>query len=397
MNSFEHVIDRRHTCSVKWDMMETIYEIEDASDILPMWVADMDFHAPQVVIDALHKRIKHSIFGYSYTNDECKDAIRDWLLHRHKWQTQNEWMLFHQGVVPAIASIIETFTAKGERILVTPPVYPPFFSIPEKQGRLVVESILIEDEGAYQIDFVSFENQLKLGVKLFILCNPHNPGGMVWTKENLKEIIRLCVKYDTLILSDEIHGDLVFPEHEFIPLAMLAGVEESRVITCVAPTKTFNIAGVQAAVIITTDEDKRRMLKENGIAHGQMELSPFAATALKAAYEHGGPWLDELMNVLSSNMDYAITELTNMVPGVKVKKPQGTYLLWIDYRDTGLCETTVMELLLNKGKLALEPGSKYGTIGTGYLRMNVACPRPTLEDGISRFITAMTSSTSASS
>ncbi|WP_017379702.1 MalY/PatB family protein [Paenisporosarcina sp. TG-14] len=389
MTSFKQVIDRSESHSIKWDFIDKVYKIEDASDILPMWVADMDFAAPQAVIDALLERIKHPIFGYSYMDEGSKTAVQNWLLERHGWQTQNEWMLFHHGVVPAIASVIESFTQKGDLILITPPVYQLFFSIPQKQGRQVVESSLIEEKGQYKIDFVSFEKQLKQGVKLFILCNPHNPGGMVWPKETLQEIIRLCAKYDTLILSDEIHGDLVFPKHKHIPLATLAGEEVDRIITCVAPSKTFNLAGIQAAVIIATDSKKREKLKENALAHGQMELSSFAAVALTAAYEDGGAWLDELLKVLSSNIDYAIEKLTKAVPGLKIEKPQATYLLWIDYRGTEYSENEIMDLLLNKGKLALEPGSKYGDTGRGFLRMNVACPRSTLEDGVSRFITAL--------
>jgi len=389
LTSFEQVINRRKTRSVKWDLMELIYGIDDASDILPMWVADMDFAAPQPVLDALHERIEHSVFGYSYMCEGCKTAVQTWLQNRHGWKTQNEWMLFHHGVIPAIATVIETFTQKNDRVLITTPVYPPFFSVPEKQGRQVVESKLIEVNGSYELDFISFEEQLKQGVKLFILCNPHNPGGTVWPKETLLEIIRLCTKYDTLILSDEIHGDLVFPEHQHLPLAMLAGEEADRIITCVAPTKTFNLAGVQAAVMIATDESKRERLNDNALAHGQMELSAFAAAALKAAYEHGAPWLDELLATLSSYMDYVIHTISQAIPEIKISKPQGTYLLWIDYRETRLSEDAIMNLLLTKGKLALEPGSKYGESGLGFLRMNVACPRPTLEDGVQRFIHAL--------
>jgi len=390
LNSFDNVIDRRKTNSVKWDMMEQIYEIKDASDILPMWVADMDFPAPQAVIDALHARIDHHVYGYSYVGEECKTAVKEWLKRRHQWHTENEWMLFHHGVVPAMATVIETFTQKGDRILITPPVYPPFFMLPNKQGRVLEESELIESNGQYKIDFESFENKLKKGIKLFILCNPHNPGGKVWSIESLQEIIRLCEKYDTLILSDEIHGDLVFPDYTHTPLAMIAGDQADRIITCVAPTKTFNLAGAQAAVMISSDSQKREMLKTNAFEHGQLEISPFGAVALKAAYEHGDPWLEELLSVISSNMDYVIETITSAIPGVKISKPQGTYLLWVDYKGTGLSEKEIMHLLLNKGKLALEPGSKFGDSGVGFLRMNVACPKSILEDGVKRFIHALT-------
>ncbi|MEK5037475.1 MalY/PatB family protein [Sporosarcina sp. FSL K6-3457] len=389
MSIFEKVIERRETRSVKWDMMETIYGIEDASDILPMWVADMDFAAPEVVVNAMKERLDHRVFGYSYICEDCKDAIRSWLVERHGWETKNDWMLFHHGVVPAIASIIETFTAAGDGILVTSPVYPPFFQIPERQQRNIVECIMREENGVYSIDFEEFEKCLQQNVKLFILCNPHNPGGIVWQEDELKEMLRLCTKYDVLILADEIHADLVFPGNTHIPLVTLAGEEAGRIITCVAPTKTFNIAGVQAAIMIATDEAVREKLSLNAMAHGQMGLSPFAAAALSAAYKEGGPWLNELLEVISSNMDYVIHQLPSAIPGLKIAKPHGTYLLWIDYRGTGLTEDEMMDRLLNKGKLALEPGTKYGEAGRGFLRMNVATPLSLVEEGVKRFIAAM--------
>ncbi len=389
MSIFEQVIDRRQTRSVKWDRMETVYGIEDASDILPMWVADMDFAAPEAVIDAIKERLDHPVFGYSYICEECKDAVRTWLSERHGWETKNDWMLFHHGVVPAIASVVETFTSEGDGILVTSPVYPPFFHIPKIQGRQVIECVMNEQDGVYSIDFESFEKCLQQNVKLFILCNPHNPGGIVWKEHELKEMLRLCAKYDVLILSDEIHADLVFPGHTHLSLASLAGEEVNRIITCVAPTKTFNLAGVQVALMIATDENVREKLRMNAMFHGQMDLNAFAGAALTAAYKEGGPWLEELLTTVSSNMDYVIRELTTAVSGLKIAKPHGTYLLWIDYRDTGLTEKEMMDKLLHKGKLALEPGTKYGEAGRGFLRMNVAAPRATVEEGVKRFITAM--------
>lgn len=389
MDDFRHVFERRQTRSVKWDRMEVVYGVEDASDILPMWVADMDFAAPKVVVDAMKERMEHPVFGYSYVCESCKDAVQQWLLNRHDWKTKNEWMLFHHGVVPAIASVVETFTKKGDGILVTPPIYPPFFQIPERLERTIAECVMTEANGTYAIDFTEFEKALQKDVKLFILCNPHNPGGIVWGEDQLKEIVRLCAKYDVLILSDEIHADLVFPEHKHIALATVAGDEVNRIITCVAPTKTFNLAGVQAAIMIATDSTIRTKLEENAMAYGGIALNAFAASALKAAYEEGGPWLDQLLEVVSSNMDLVIDKLVNAVPGISIQKPQGTYLLWIDYRNTGLSEKEIMEKLLNKGKLALEPGTKYGESGRGFLRMNVACPQTVVEDGIQRFIHAL--------
>ncbi|MFS0576558.1 MalY/PatB family protein [Sporosarcina sp. 179-K 3D1 HS] len=389
MSVFEQVWERRNSRSMKWDRLEFVYGLEDASDVLPMWVADMDFAAPDVVIDAIRERLEHPVFGYSSEFDDCRDALRQWLATRYAWDTESDWMQFHQGVVPAIATIIETFTKEEDGILITTPVYPPFFRIPRLQQRTVVESELKEQDGIYSVDFEDFERKLQDNVKVFLLCHPHNPGGIVWPEKDLQEMLRLCAQYDVLVISDEIHADLVFPEHTHIPLGKLAGKEANRIITCVAPTKTFNLAGLQAAVTISPDPEIRKKLRHNAIAHGQMEMNTFAAVAFKAAYEQGGPWLDELIETISSNMDYVIRKLTAAIPGVKISKPHATYLLWIDYRDTGLSEKEMMARLLTKGKVALEPGTKYGEAGRGFLRMNVAAPRSLIEEGVERFIRAM--------
>ncbi|WP_432360190.1 MalY/PatB family protein [Sporosarcina sp. UB5] len=389
MKEFELVIDRKNTRSVKWGNMEAVYGVEDASEILPMWIADMDFPAPQPIIAAMQERLDHGVFGYSYICTKCKDAVRTWLSTRHEWETENDWMLFHHGVVPAIATVVETFTNVGDNILITSPVYPPFFNVPGHQKRNIVECKLREENGNYSIDFDAFEKCLQQGVKLFILCHPHNPGGVVWTEEELRNILRLCKQYDVLILSDEIHADLVLPGVKHIPLAKLAEEEGGHVITCVAPTKTFNLAGVQAAVMITKEDNLREALQQNAMAHGQMELNAFAASALVSAFTECEDWLDNLLEIISSNMDYVISTLTEAVPGIHIQKPNATYLLWIDYRGTGLSEEEMMDRLLNKGKLALEPGTKYGEEGRGFLRMNIATPRSLVEDGVERFIKAM--------
>ncbi len=389
MSEFTQTIDRRNTTSMKWDRMDRIYGMDNTEDILPMWIADMDFKAPQAVLDALQKRLDHGVFGYSYVCEGCKDAVREWFSKRHGFEPKNEWMLSHHGVVPAIATVVETLTDEGDTVLITPPVYPPFASVPSLQKRVLEECMLTEQNGTYSLDLERFEDSLKKNVKLFIFCNPHNPGGVVWPVDVLEEIVRLCAKYDTLILSDEIHADLVFAPNRHTPLHLAAGEEYNRVITCVAPTKTFNLAGIQAAMMIIPDETLRLRLQENGMAHGQMELNAFAGAALQAAYRHGEPWLETLLQTVSDNMDYVVDTLPKSVSGVSVTKPQGTYLLWIDYRGTGLSEEEMMDKMLTKGGLALEPGTKYGEAGRGYLRMNVATCLATVQEGVSRFIRAM--------
>ncbi|WP_211656138.1 MalY/PatB family protein [Planococcus alpniumensis] len=389
MNSFEEIYDRKNSRSVKWDAMGEIYNLDETSDVLPMWIADMDFPAPSQVLMALQKRLDHSIFGYSLMCDECREAVINWQAKRNDWQINPEWLLFHHGIIPAIASIIETYTEKDDKILVTPPVYPPFFQLAQNQDRKVLYSNLVEQDGHYTIDFTDFEEKLKES-SLFILCNPHNPGGRVWSIEELQKVIKLCSKYDVLIISDEIHGDLIVGPERYTPLAKIAGEESNRIFTCLAPTKTFNLAGIQVAAIVATDKEKRLKLEKHALAHGSGMLNSFASTALIAAYNESESWLEQMLSVISRNMDYAIKELKRQVPGIEVTKPQATYLLWINYRSLHLSEKEVMDLLLTHGKVALEPGSKYGEAGLGYLRLNVACPRPVLEDGVNRIAFALT-------
>lgn len=391
MNHFDSVIDRTHTNSLKWDKISAVYHLKDATDILPMWVADMDFAAPPVMVNALKKRLEHPVFGYSFESEACTNAFTSWVEKRHGLQIEPRWVLYHQGVVPAIASIIETFTTENDAVLVTPPVYSPFFKIPLQLKRTVKECPLIERDGIYTFDLKQFDHlTADDNVKIFILCHPHNPGGIEWSEEVLQEVVRICVKNNVLIISDEIHADIMLDHHKHIPLAKVAGDLKNNIITCMAPTKTFNIAGIQAAMLIVPDSEKRLRLKKDAQMHGRMGLTIFAATAVEAVYsEEGEKWLDELLPYISKNIDLVINRLTSTIPGINIRKPQATYLLWIDYRETGLQEEEIMNRLLSIGKLALEPGSKFGEMGRGFLRMNVGCSKATVEDGISRFIKAL--------
>lgn len=388
MSIFNNVLERKNTRSLKWDQMEHIYQIKDASELLPMWVADMDFAAPKEVVQAIEKRLEHPIFGYSYVCDGCKTAIVQWFERRHSWTIHPETIIFHHGVVPAIASIIETFTEIGDKVAISTPVYPPFFNVPKNQKRELIACDLIEKNGNYSYDFEALEESFKQGVKIYILCNPHNPGGMVWDRPTLDQLVALCIQYDVLIISDEIHADILLNDAHYIPLLTVERANEAKILTCIAPTKTFNLAGIQAAMIVAPNNHLRLQLEQNAVAHGQMDLNAFASTAVQAAYTHGDAWLDELLPYLSQNMDYVIEELTNL-KGIHIAKPQGTYLLWIDYRETGLEEKEIMDRLLNVGKLALDPGSKYGDAGRGFVRMNIACPFDTVKDGVERFKKAL--------
>lgn len=387
LSIFSTVFNRRNTYSAKWDMLEQVYSINDASEVLPMWVADMDFAIPSVIIDALHKRMEHPVFGYSMAPEETKSSLTNWVAEKHQLTIKNEWILFLHGVIPGIAEAIEAFTEVGDKVLIHTPVYPPFMSVPTNLGRTVVTSQLLEKNNSYEMDWESFEDCLKNDVKAFILCNPHNPGGKVWSEKDLTKIATLCQQYNVLILSDEIHSDLIFEPNKHIPMLKVAE-DPNNIITFLAPTKTFNLAGIQAATMVVPDEKKRKVLENLEMNRGYMGLNIFSLTALQTAYEQGNPWLEELLEVLTVNMDYVVENLSRL-DGIKVSKPEGTYLLWIDYRGTGLSEKEMMDRLLTVGKLALEPGSKYGEAGNGFLRMNVACPLSTVEDGVSRFVKSL--------
>ena len=391
-NNFDALYNRRNTDSLKWDQfkdrVKAKYNVHDSDDILPMWVADMDFAIPQVITDAIKERLDHPIFGYSYVSETCKQAIQQWFDKRHNWHIETNTILFHQGVVPAIATIIETFTEPGDKICISTPVYPAFFNIPRAQKREVVACDLVAKDNGFEYDFIALEEAFKTGVKVYILCNPHNPAGVVWTEQDLEKLVQLCIKYDILLISDEIHADIVFEGYKHIATLNIKDADKAKIVTCTAPTKTFNIAGVHAAMMVVPDNSLRLKLSENLQAHGLGDLNLLATAGVQAAYEKGEAWLEEMIQYISKNMDYVVAEL-NQLEGITVTKPNATYLLWIDYRKTGLSESEMMQRLLVQGKLAIEPGTKYEEAGRGFLRMNVACPFETVKEGVERFKKAL--------
>ncbi|AZU63800.1 MalY/PatB family protein [Neobacillus mesonae] len=381
MTFFNEKIDRLNTASVKW---EATKEIFGETDLWPMWVADMDFKPPQAVIEAIKKRADHGVFGYTFIPESTKQAIAAWVSKRHSWTIDGSWLLYCSGVVQAISTAIQAFTEEGDRVLLQSPVYTPFFEMIKQNNRTVVNSPLILEGNQYRIDFAAFEEELKKGCKLFLLCSPHNPGGRVWTKDELLQMGELCLKYNCLILSDEIHSDLVYKEYKHTPIASITETLSENVITCIAPSKTFNLAGLQASVAIIKNNTLRKQFDDTLKRQGFFTLNTFGIIAMEAAYLEGEAWLEELMAYLQDNKQYVLNFLQENLPEITCIDSEGTYLLWLDCRKLGLSDQELRASLLQKGRLALEPGTKYGLGGEGFVRMNIACPKEHVIEGLNR-------------
>lgn len=378
---FDHVWNRKNTYSVKWDGVEKLF---GDADLLPMWVADMDFKAPQPVIDALTKQAEHGIFGYTIRPDSYYEAIIEWFKKRHNFEVKKDWLVFSPGIVPALSIIVQAFTEPGDKIIVQPPVYYPFFSAVKRNGRTVVENPLAFDGERYTIDFADLEQKIDSGVKMLILSNPHNPVGRVWTMEELQRLGELCVKHDVLVIADEIHCDLVRKAYRHTPFASLSEQFAQQSITCTAPSKTFNLAGLQASQLIIPNEQYRKTLK-TAIQTLSVDLSSsFAIPAVEAAYRDGEEWLDQLIDYLEGNIQYLTEYVEQNIPQINVIQPEGTYLVWLDFRSLGLKAKELEALMQKKAKVALDEGYIFGTGGEGFERINVACPRSTLEEGLRR-------------
>lgn len=378
---FNEKFDRSNTSSVKWELTQTIF---GQADVLPMWVADMDFKPPAEITETIKRRIEHGIYGYTFSPPSIAESIREWLKARHRWEIPLNSILYNSGVVPSIAAAVQTFTEEEDSILIQSPVYPPFFDMVTKNNRKVVNSPLILKDNRYEIDFNDFENKLKEGVKLFILCNPHNPGGRVWTRDELFKIGELCYKHNCFILADEIHADLVYKPKQHISIASLDQRFLTITITLIAPTKTFNIAGLQASALIIPDQNLREKFQTFQDKQGFHSLSIFGMVGMEAAYRHGAEWLDDLHDYLKQNILTVKEFISREIPNISVMDPDGTYLIWLDCRKLGLTDEEIHENLIKKGKLGLEPGPKYGPGGEGFVRMNIACPHDIVVDGLER-------------
>ncbi|PFJ04622.1 cystathionine beta-lyase [Bacillus cereus] len=377
MQLFHKTVNRRGTHSTKWDTYKN-------EELLHAWIADMDFEVPKPIQTALQQRIEHPIFGYTIPPENIGDIICDWTKSQYDWDIKKEWIVFSAGIVPALSTSIQALTQEGESVLIQPPIYPPFFEMVKTNNRQLFESPLFKQNGTYKIDFEHLETQFKQGVKLMLLCSPHNPIGRVWTKDELTKLGSLCMQYNVTVVADEIHADIIYKGHTHTPFASLSEELAACTITCMAPSKTFNIAGLQASIIIIPNENLRNAFMSIQHRQGFHGLNTFAYTAMQSAYTECNDWLNEIRLYVEDNAQFACEYIQNHIPALSVIKPEGSFLLWIDCSRLNLSQDERTALLEEKGKIIVEPGEKYGTGGETHIRINIGCPRSVLEEILNR-------------
>ena len=380
---FDEIIPRRGTNSYKWD------SAGDA-DILPMWVADMDFRTAPPAVEALRKRVEHGIFGYVRVPDAYYAAVTNWFARRHDWQIEKEWIIYTTGVVPALSAVIKALTAPGDKVMVQTPVYNCFFSSIRNNGCGMIANPLIYRNGTYQIDFADLEQKAAdPSVKVLLLCNPHNPAGRVWTKQELTRIGDICIRNNVWVVADEIHCELVFPGHTYIPFDSISREFLMHSVTCTSPSKAFNLAGLQIANIISADTNIRTKIDKAINVNEVCDVSPFGVEALIAAYNDSEEWLEELKQYLFDNYNYLRAYFAEYLPEFPVSILEGTYLVWVDCSVLNQSSDEIIKTLLEKEKIWVNEGSLYGEAGEGFIRINIACPRQQLIEGLNRLRRAL--------
>lgn len=378
--SFDTIYDRKNTGSLKYDCAARYGKPEG---LVPLWVADMDFPAPQCVNKALAERCEHGIYGYTEPDERYFNALKNWFSTRYGWNVENNWLLKTPGVVFALCTAIRAYTEPGDAVLIQPPVYYPFSeSILENDRRLVKNSLVYRD-GEYSIDFADFEEKIKQEkVKLFLLCNPHNPVGRVWSEQELVQLGEICLRHGVTVVSDEIHADFAFSGNRHLVFASLRPEFAEITITCTAPTKTFNLAGLQISNIFVQNAELRRGFRAEMNRAGYSQANVMGLIACRAAYEGGAEWLDKLKEYLVGNQNFVKEFLQEHIPAIHLVEPQGTYLLWLDCSGLGLDDDTLNKLILEKAGLWLDNGSMFGEEGEGFQRINIACPRSVLQKAL---------------
>lgn len=376
--NFDQVINRRNTNSVKWDSQQE-------KDVLPMWIADMDFKVADSIINALEKRVQHGVFGYASIPDAYYEAEVKWWKKRHNFKIKKEWIEVTTGVIPSLSAVVQAFTEPGDKVLIQSPVYNYFnTSITNNKCEIVLNELKYNGEH-YEIDFDDFEKKASNAkVKIFILCNPHNPIGIVWSKDELERLGEICLRHNVLVLVDEIHRDLVYRGNKHVPFASINEKFSMNSITCTAPSKTFNLAGLKTSNIIIANDEYRKKVDRSLNINETIEPNIFGIEGLIAAYDEGEEWLDQLLEYLEGNLEFLISFINEKIPKLKVVKPEATYLVWIDCKSLGISSKEFSEKLLLEGKLRISDGSIYGKNGEGFIRINIACPRMLLKKGLEK-------------
>ncbi|QBM18726.1 cystathionine beta-lyase PatB [Marinobacter sp. JH2] len=386
---FDQPIQRENTASVKFDVRKAVF---GRDDVIPVWVADMDFAAPEAVTAALKARAEHPVYGYTIFPDSLYQSIIDWFAERHNWQIEKEWILMAPGVVPSLHAACMAYAAPGEGVIIQPPVYPPFFSSVQQSGRVVIENPLVQDAetGQYRMDLEHLEQcAARPDARILMFCSPHNPVGRVWTEDELKAVLDIARRHQLLVLTDEIHCDLVYPDKPaHTMLARLSG-ESDVLVTAIAPSKSFNMPGLGLSALVIPDAERRGAIKAVFDSLHVPQCNPFSVTGFEAGYQQGGEWLDQLMVYLQANRDYVLEQVATRWPGIRVSAPEGTYLMWLDCRELGLDDAGLKRFFVQQAGVGMNPGITFGEPGSGFMRLNIGCPRAVLEQVMARVESAL--------
>mgnify|MGYP001440996648 CR=1 FL=1 len=397
--NFDQEIDRRGSNSAKWGVvpqngrfvpLEAAPQFLEGKRLLPMWVADMDFLVPPPVIDALVQRAQHGIFGYNGAGLSYRQAVVDWMARRHGWAVDADWIVATPGVVPALYLLVRTFVAPGQRVIIQPPVYHPFFTAASNNEVEAAHNPLLLTDGRYEMDFAGLEALARQpDTAMLILCSPHNPVGRVWMPEELRRLGEICLEHGVLVVADEIHGDLIYPGHRFTSFGTLGEALAQNAIVCTAPSKTFNLAGLAASNIIIPNPELRLRFERTLNSTGLHGVNTFGMVALEAAYTHGEEWLTQVMDYIAGNLRYLRDFVAEHLPQIEVIEPEGTYLVWLDCRGLGLGKAELERLMLDEAHVFMNEGYIFGREGEGFERINIACPRSILAEALQRIKAAV--------
>jgi len=384
--NFDKLVPRENTNCVKWDLRSLFFKKDD---VLPLWVADMDFETPDFILERLKSRLNHPVLGYTFRDSDFNKAFINWVDRKYQWKVNNDWVGFSPGVVSAVSMAVMGFTNPGEEIIVQPPVYFPFFKSVEGLDRKLVYNPLKPLDGRLRMDFDHLENTINSQTRMLILCNPHNPGGSAWTKDELNRLGDICARHDIFVLSDEIHADLVFKPLQHQPFAKINQDKNIKSISCFAASKSFNLAGLASSLVVIPDADVKKkydeLLQTVHIGGGNI----FGSIATQTAYQDGSDWLEQLMDYLQANLDYLVSYFKKYLPEVKVFIPEATYLVWLDFSSLDFDDKELSEKIINEANLGLNPGPMFGPGGEGFMRLNFACPREILTEAMNNLKTVL--------